>query len=311
MQSMDSCYIDIKGLLKKYGDQTALKGISFSVEKGEIVGFLGPNGAGKTTTMKIITGYIPPTEGSVSIEGKSIFTDSLECRKKIGYLPEDVPLYNDMKVTSYLAYVCRLRGIPKADIPFKIDFIIDSCDLDPMRKKLIKQLSKGNRQRVGIAQALIHDPEILILDEPTIGLDPKQVVNIRKLISQLRENHTVILSTHILTEVEQMCDRVIIISSGSLVLDKRFEDFGTEKGSYMFRIKGTRKEVSSFLSANGNIQKAEEEEDTGVVCYHITLNPGTDPARVSGSIIENGWELHEMQWLREDLETVFLNATMK
>mgnify|MGYP006286204083 CR=1 FL=1 len=310
MELKNSQFIRVDGLVKKYGDMNALKGISFSVEKGEITGFLGPNGAGKTTTMKIITGYIPPTEGAVYIDGKNMFADSLECRKKIGYLPEDVPLYDDMKVTSYLSYVCRLREIPKEEIPFKVDAMVEACDLEPVKNKLIRQLSKGNRQRVGIAQALVHDPEILILDEPTIGLDPKQVVNIRELISRLRENHTVILSTHILSEVEQMCDRVIIINLGSIVLDKRFDEFHDESAAYMLRIGGAEDDVRSFLSGVAGIDRTEKG-DGGSVVYHIVLREDTDPALISQGIVEKGWRLYEMRRIRENLETVFLEAITK
>lgn len=302
--------IRVENLKKRYGDFAALKGISFTVKRGEIVGFLGPNGAGKTTTMKIVTGYIPATAGTVCIDGMNIFHHSQECRQKIGYLPEDVPLYDDMRVTSYLSYVCELRGIKKSDIPFKIDKIVEECNLEPVKDKLIKQLSKGNRQRAGLAQALIHEPEILILDEPTIGLDPKQVVTIRELIKRLGENQTVILSTHILPEVEQMCDRVIIINEGEIVLDKRFEEFENETNKvYVLHIKGDVNEVEAFLKEAGTVD-ATDSQDTHSGIYTVTITNEMSPEKLARGIIERKWDLCEMRKIHDTLEAVFLKVTM-
>ena len=211
--------ITVRNLVKKYGSQTAVNDISFDVRTGEILGFLGPNGAGKTTTMRIITCYMPPNAGTVEVDGLSISDHSLEVRRKIGYLPEMNPLYFDMNVLDYLDYSARLQGMSDTQIPGKIKEMVGLCGLEDVRHKDIGELSKGYRQRVGLAQAMIHDPEVLILDEPTSGLDPNQIVEIRKLIRQLGRAKTVILSTHILSEVQATCDRVLIINDGAIVAD--------------------------------------------------------------------------------------------
>ena len=211
--------ITVRNLVKKYGNQAAVNNISFDVRTGEILGFLGPNGAGKTTTMKILTCYMPPNAGTVEVDGLSISDHSLEVRRKIGYLPEMNPLYYDMNVLDYLDYAARLQGMSDAAIPGKVKEMVGVCGLEDVRHKDIGELSKGYRQRVGLAQAMIHDPEVLILDEPTSGLDPNQIVEIRKLIRQLGRAKTVILSTHILSEVQATCDRVLIINEGAIVAD--------------------------------------------------------------------------------------------
>ncbi|MFH1706540.1 MAG: ATP-binding cassette domain-containing protein [Planctomycetota bacterium] len=301
--------IEVTDLHKRYGDFTALKGISFRIQKGEIVGFLGPNGAGKTTAMKIITGYIPATEGMVAIDGMSTFTHSLACRRRIGYLPEDVPLYDDMKVTAYLAYVCRLRDVPAADIAFRIDRMVTLCNLEPVKGKLIRQLSKGNRQRVGLAQALIHDPEILVLDEPTVGLDPKQVVHIREMISQLRHERTVILSTHILSEVEQMCDRVIIISEGAICLDRPLKGFDAGPAALDVVVQGPAAEVESHLRTLGDL--ARIQPGPGTLACRLTPHAGVTPGAVARAVVTRGWELTELTRRRESLESLFLEVTMR
>lgn len=202
--------IDVERITKQYGDFTALQDVSFHVGKGEVVGFLGPNGAGKTTTMRILAGFVPPTSGSAQIAGHDVFFDSLEARRRIGYLPETVPLYNEMTVLGYLDYMSKLRGI--RDRVDAVEAAIEATSLSDRAGTIIGKLSKGYRQRVGLAQALVHDPEVLILDEPTIGLDPKQILEVRELIRELGKDHTVILSTHILPEVSQICSRVIIIN---------------------------------------------------------------------------------------------------
>jgi ABC-2 type transport system ATP-binding protein len=211
--------ITVRKLTKFYGQEKAINEISFDVKTGEILGFLGPNGAGKTTTMKIITCYMPPTSGTVDVDGYSIADHSLEVRRKIGYLPEMNPLYLDMNVMEYLEYAARLHGLDNAKIRQQLGHMIDVCGLKDVRHKDIGEMSKGYRQRVGLAQAMIHDPDVLILDEPTSGLDPNQIVEIRNLIKQLGRAKTVVLSTHILTEVQATCDRVIIVNEGSIVAD--------------------------------------------------------------------------------------------
>src|SRR5260370_25992678 len=212
--------IEVKNLTKAYGDFVAVRDVSFKAESGSILGFLGPNGAGKTTTMRIITGYMPATAGTVLIDGLDIFTESLEARRKIGYLPENPPLYLDMRVEAYLRFVARLRGVPRAKVGEALDHVLEVCGLADMPHRICGQLSKGYRQRVGLAHALIHDPPVLVLDEPTIGLDPRQIHEIRRLIHQLSGNRTVVLSTHILPEVSQICDKVVIIADGRVVLEE-------------------------------------------------------------------------------------------
>jgi ABC-2 type transport system ATP-binding protein len=211
--------IEVRNLTKRYGDVVAIRDISFTAVNGQILGFLGPNGAGKTTTMRVITGFMPATSGSVKVAGFDIFDDSYEVRKRIGYLPENPPLYGDMTVTSYLRFVGRIRGIPKAELPDSVDRVLRTCGLAEVTGRVIGHLSKGFRQRVGLAQALIHNPSVLVLDEPTIGLDPRQIIEIRTLIKDLSGERTVILSTHILPEVSQLCDKVVIINEGRIVVD--------------------------------------------------------------------------------------------
>src|SRR6201998_4104965 len=209
--------ITARALTKRYAHNTAVDGISFEVAKGQIVGFLGPNGAGKTTTMRILTCFLPPTAGSATVAGFDVIEQPLEVKKRIGYLPEIPPLYLEMDTAAYLAFVGRLKGLSAADIPKRVDYVCERCAITDVRKKLLGKLSKGYTQRVGLAQAIIHNPDVLILDEPTSGLDPKQINETRELIKSLAGDHTIILSTHILPEVEQTCEQVIIINRGKLV----------------------------------------------------------------------------------------------
>ena len=211
--------IEVQHLTKRYGDLTAVSDISFSVSSGQILGFLGPNGSGKTTTMRIITGFLPATSGTVKVAGFDIFDDSFEARKRIGYLPETPPLYNDMTVTAYLRFVARIKGMSRAEIPSALDRALTRCGLTQVAHRVAGHLSRGYRQRVGLAQALIHNPTVLVLDEPTSGLDPQQIIEIRSLIKELAGSHTVILSTHILPEVAQVCEKVVIISAGRVVME--------------------------------------------------------------------------------------------
>ena len=211
--------IEVRNLTKRYGDVVAIRDISFTAATGQVLGFLGPNGAGKTTTMRVITGYMPATSGTVKVAGYDIFDDSFEVRKRIGYLPESPPLYNDMTVTAYLRFVGRIRGIPKAELSDSIDRVLRTCGLAEVTDRVIGHLSKGYRQRVGLAQALIHNPGVLVLDEPTLGLDPRQIIEIRRLIQELAGERTVILSTHILPEVTQICEKVVIINEGRIAIE--------------------------------------------------------------------------------------------
>jgi ABC-2 type transport system ATP-binding protein len=211
--------IEVANLSKRYGDLSAIRDVTFTAPTGQILGFLGPNGAGKTTTMRIITGFLPATSGTVRVEGFDVFEQSTEVRRRIGYLPENPPLYNDLAVEPYLRFVARLKGMRRAQIGPALERVIETCSLTGVRRRLLGHLSKGFRQRVGLAQALIHDPPVLILDEPTIGLDPRQIIEIRSLIKTLGGNRTVVLSTHILPEVSQVCDKVVIISDGRIVVE--------------------------------------------------------------------------------------------
>ena len=212
--------IEVANLCKRYGDLTAISDVSFSAADGQILGFLGPNGAGKTTTMRIITGFMPATSGTVRVDGFDVFEHSTEVRRRIGYLPENPPLYNDMSVAAYLRFVAKLKGLTRgADIAAALERVLETCGLTSVRERLLGHLSKGFRQRVGLAQALIHDPPVLVLDEPTIGLDPRQIIEIRGLIKTLGGKRTIVLSTHILPEVSQVCDKVVIINDGRIVVE--------------------------------------------------------------------------------------------
>src|ERR1700735_396997 len=216
--------IEVKNLTKAYGNFVAVKDVSVKAESGSILGFLGPNGAGKTTTMRIITGYMPATAGTVLIDGLDIFSQSLEARRKIGYLPENPPLYPDMRVEPYLRFVAKLRDVPRAKIDSALEHVLEVCGLTNMAHRICGQLSKGYRQRVGLGQALIHNPPVLVLDEPTIGLDPRQIHEIRELIRGLAGERTIVLSTHILPEVSQICDKVVIINDGRIVLEEQIKE---------------------------------------------------------------------------------------
>ncbi len=212
--------IEVKNLNKSYGDFVAIRDVSFTAELGQILGFLGPNGAGKTTTMRIITGFMPATSGSVVIDGLDSFRQSLEARRRIGYLPESPPLYNEMRVRGYLRFIAKLRGVARAEVEGAVEHVVGACGLEAVADRICGQLSKGYRQRVGLAQALIHNPPVLVLDEPTIGLDPRQIHEIRGLIRGFAKDRTVVLSTHILPEVSQICDKVVIINEGRVVLEE-------------------------------------------------------------------------------------------
>jgi len=211
--------IEVANLSKRYGDLPAVRDVSFTAADGQILGFLGPNGAGKTTTMRIITGFMPATSGTVRVDGFDVFEQSTDVRRRIGYLPENPPLYNDMSAEGFIRFVARLKGVARGEIATALDRVLETCGLTGVRDRLLGHLSKGFRQRVGLAQALIHDPPVLVLDEPTIGLDPRQIIDIRTLIKTLGAKRTVVLSTHILPEVSQVCDKVVIINDGRIVLE--------------------------------------------------------------------------------------------
>ncbi len=300
--------IEVSNLTKYYGDFAAIEDLNFHVEKGEVLGFLGPNGAGKTTSMRILTGFMPPSDGTAKIAGYDVFAQSLEARRHIGYLPETVPLYPEMTVYAYLDFVAKLRGVDDRDD--RIWDVMDTCWLEDRADQLIGQLSKGYRQRVGLAQALIHNPDVLILDEPTIGLDPKQIIEVRGLIKELGKEHTVILSTHILPEVSQICNRVIIINKGHLIavdsperLSARAE--GAER--VLLKLQQPAEETPTLLGTIGGVASVEPTGDNG---FEITCDGAADcRPEIAATAVQNGWGLLEMRSIGASLEDVFLQLT--
>ena len=311
--------IEVENLRKRYGSVEALRGISFHVDRGEIVGFLGPNGAGKTTCMKVITGYMAGTEGTVRVDGVDVHEDSLKTRARIGYLPENAPVYLDMVVIDYLRYVAELRGIPKAQRREKIRSVVDVCGLGEVIGKAVSQLSKGYRQRVGLAQALIHDPEVLILDEPTAGLDPNQIVEIRELVKRLGKQRTIILSTHNLPEVLQTCDRMVIVHKGQLVADgtpAELEESAAANPPVVLRVaaKGVaesavREKLGALPGVTGVTHRGTVD---GAFDLHVTSNKGADirPA-LSKAVLAAGWDLYELRRDALDLEGIFRRLTQQ
>ncbi|MCK5460088.1 ATP-binding cassette domain-containing protein [Candidatus Parcubacteria bacterium] len=307
--------IKIKNLTKKFDGKTVLDKISFDVKQGEILGFLGPNGAGKTTTMKIITGYIPLNKGSVKVDNIDVEIDSIKTRAKIGYLAENNPLYDEMKVFEFLSFIAELRGVDKNEIDEKISEISKVCGLEKVINKLISELSKGFRQRVGLAQAMISDPEILILDEPTSGLDPNQIIEIRELIKKIGKEKTVIFSTHILSEAQAVSDRIIIINNGRIAAsgtpDELIKQAKTRDVIYI-KIKGDKNEVLRKLKNLENIDEAriKDKESDGVYGYKIKPKQGVDLREyLSITIMKNNWAILEMRQERKSLEGVFRELT--
>ena len=307
--------IEVNGVTKYFGNFPAITDITFRVEPGEIVGFLGPNGAGKSTTMKIITAFMPPTEGTVSVAGYDVTNESLDARRHIGYLPETVPLYTEMTVREYLDYMGRIRGMDKDRVRVRIDDVVEICRLEDYYTSIIGKLSKGFRQRVGIAQAIIHEPDVLVLDEPTIGIDPIQVVETRQLIKDLGGEHTLIVSTHILPEVSQICERVIVIHEGQIVaidepnnLARRL--LGRERVD--LQVKGPQQDVLAALREVEGVQTAERIEiERGVIPqYRVESEEGVEiRATLARKIVEADWELHRLQAVTMSLEEIFLKLT--
>ena len=308
--------IELKNITKYYGDFPAVTNISFKIEKGEIVGLLGPNGAGKSTTMKMITGFMPPSSGELSVGGNDIVTQSIEARRRIGYLPETVPLYTDMTVYSYIEYMGLLRGLNKKNIKSKVDNVIEICKLEDYRHSLISKLSKGFRQRVGISQAIIHDPEVLVLDEPTIGIDPNQVVETRQLIKNLSGEHTLILSSHILPEVSSICERVLIIHEGEIAASDTIENLSSlmsGKNKIEADIIGSPQSIVTELekindikSIEFSINKSSSEFSTFTIESEINIDIRSEISKI---IINNGWGLIRLQSMEMSLEDIFLQIT--
>lgn len=301
--------IKIQDITKYYGKRLAVDNIGFSVEKGEIVGFLGPNGAGKTTTMRIITGYLMPSRGQVWIADYNMAVQSLQGRRLIGYLPEQVPLYTDMTTRAFLEFTARLRGLDKEKTRRRIEEVVAQCALEEYVDVLLGKLSKGFKQRVGLAQAIIHDPEVLILDEPTIGIDPIQVVKTRQLIKTLGQDRTILLSTHILPEASMICERVIIIHEGKIVAQDRIENLSTLlKGGKRLRLKvrGPADKVTDTLGRISAVREVRYEQPNHIVEFHSDQEP---QAEITEILARSGWTLLAMESVEMSLEDIFLQLT--
>jgi ABC-2 type transport system ATP-binding protein len=311
--------ITVKELSKKYARTIAVDQISFEVAKGQIVGFLGPNGAGKTTTMRMLTCFLPPSAGTAKVAGFDVLEQSLEVRKRIGYLPETPPIYPEMETAEYLRFVGKLKGLTGADLQKRVDYVCDRCAVADVRNKLLGKLSKGYRQRVGLAQAIVHNPDVLILDEPTAGLDPKQINETRDLIKSLAGDHTIILSTHILPEVEQTCEQVIIINKGKLVATDSVRNLQA-------RARGAESVLVEVAGRNGGLETAtvqqkleqvsgvsrvlSKEQNDGRAVFEVESQKGRfvrgDLAR---AVVESGWDLNELRPASMSLEEIFLQLT--
>jgi ABC-2 type transport system ATP-binding protein len=307
--------IEVKNLTKRYGDHLALDNISFTVDAGTIVGFLGPNGAGKSTTMNIITGYISATEGEVFIDGVDVLEDPIEAKKKIGYLPEIPPLYMDMTVNEYLKFSCELKNVPAKDQEAMLEDICKQVKLQEVRRRLIRNLSKGYKQRVGIAQALVGYPEVLILDEPTVGLDPKQIIEIRDLIRRLSKNHTIFLSSHIMQEIEAVCDKLIIINHGRIVAEDTSENLSRnvlQINRIEMRIKGQKNLILSLIQRIPGVKSAEllrvREEGTVDVAVEVEKDQDVREA-IFQTCSENKMPILMMRTDELNLEDIFLQMT--
>jgi ABC-2 type transport system ATP-binding protein len=308
--------IKVEGLTKRYARTVAVDNISFEVEKGGIVGFLGPNGAGKTTTMRVLTCFLPPTSGSASVAGFDVLEHPLEVKKRIGYLPETPPLYPEMEVQEYLTFVGRLKGISSSDVAKRVDEVCERCAVADVRTKLIGKLSKGYRQRVGLAQAIIHNPEVLVLDEPTSGLDPKQIIETRELIRSLAGDHTIILSTHILSEIEHSCDKVIIISQGKLVATDTVANLtnrlrGSEAVALDVEVALPEADVRSRLEQVAGVSRVmyKESRDGRHIFEVESLQGRSVRADLARAVVNAGWNLNELRAIGLSLETIFLQLT--
>ncbi|HUI73322.1 MAG TPA: ATP-binding cassette domain-containing protein [Candidatus Acidoferrum sp.] len=311
--------INVQQLTKRYARNTAVDHISFEVEKGQIVGFLGPNGAGKTTTMRMLTCFLPPSSGTATVAGFNVLEEPLEVKRRIGYLPETPPLYPEMRTTEYLQFVGRIKGLRGEELKKRVGFVLERCAVEDVQKKVLGKLSKGYRQRVGLAQAIIHNPDVLILDEPTAGLDPKQINETRDLIKSLSGDHTIILSTHILPEVEQTCEQVIIINKGKLVATDSVNNLQA-------RAQGAGSVLVEVAGRNGSLQPATVqmrlEKVAGVIrvvqkdspqdCLVFEVEGKTTQGLrgdLARAIVESGWDLNELRNAAVSLEEIFLQLT--
>jgi ABC-2 type transport system ATP-binding protein len=298
--------IKIDRMTKMYGMRTAVKNISFEVEKGEILGFLGPNGAGKTTTMRIITGYFPPTDGEAFVAGYSVLEQPLEVKKRIGYVPENPSMYNDMKVRDYLKFIGAVKGVPKDRIGERLEKTVNICALESVTGRRIGELSKGFRQRVALGQALINDPPVLVLDEPTSGLDPKQIHEIRELIKSMEGERTIILSTHILPEVSMTCSKVVIINEGEIVAVDKTENLGqkfAESHKIELKAKGDAKKIADAIGRIDGVQSVDRSGPG----FTVEVEKDKDlRAQIARKVVEGGFDLLELRYKSMSLEDVFL-----
>lgn len=306
--------IEVDHLTKVYGTTRAVDDLTFKVEKGEILGFLGPNGAGKTTTMRILTGYMPPTSGTAIVAGYDVYKHSLEVRKRVGYLPENPPLYPEMTVNSYLSFVAQLKAVPSAQRKAQVDAALEKCNLTDMRHRIIAHLSKGYKQRVGLAQALLNDPQVLVLDEPTIGLDPKQISEVRGLIKGLGGEHTVILSTHILPEVSMTCTRVVIIDRGRVVAVDSPQHLMTQSSGaervYLEVLGPADLLENAVKDLPGVLRMQVQAVDDGKVQLHVESQSRRDiRADLAALVVSKGWGLLEMRSVTMSLEDIFIKLT--
>jgi ABC-2 type transport system ATP-binding protein len=306
--------ITVTDLTRNYGDLVAVNNISFSIRKGEIAGLLGPNGAGKTTTLRMLTCYLKPTQGMITVGDYLVEENPLAVKKLIGYLPEEAPIYSDMIVYDYLRYIGMIRGIPEEELRDRIKRIADICDINEVMHQMVSELSKGYKQRVGLAHAMIHDPEIIILDEPTSGLDPNQIVEIRNLIKKIGKEKTVILSTHILSEVEATCNRVIIIDRGSIVADGSTEALRSSGGKGMWislTVGGVAfDELSAALRDVPGVESVAEKRSDQNLTTAMVVPTGDEVRPAIGKCVcEKGWQLYEMKQEIRTLETIFRELT--
>ncbi|MFL6196508.1 MAG: ABC transporter ATP-binding protein [Thermoanaerobaculia bacterium] len=304
--------IEAQNLSRRYGDFTAVDGISFAVNEGEILGMLGPNGAGKTTTIRMITGFLPPTGGQVTVAGKDLFESPREARRQVGYLPENVSLYTEMRVSEYLAYRARLEGLSRAEARQAIPVAVDRCLLGDVRNQIIGTLSKGYRQRVGLATAILHNPRVLVLDEPTVGLDPRQIISIRELIRELGRQHTLLLSTHILPEVELLCDRVVIIDKGRIIAEgtpQSLRESWTGNPAVRLVLKGSPEGAAGTLGQVPGVLAVSQADADGA--WRLECERGADPREeVFRAVVASGWTLLELTRERgATLEDIFVRLT--
>jgi ABC-2 type transport system ATP-binding protein len=308
--------IEVENLSKRYGPTLAVSGVSFNVQKGEVLGFLGPNGAGKTTTMRVITGFFPPTSGNVRVAGHDVVDEPMEAKRRTGYLPETPPIYPDMTVVEYLSFVARIKGVSRRELKGRLDDIVEKCAVGNVRNRQIGKLSKGYRQRVGLAQAMIHNPDVLVLDEPTSGLDPKQIIETRELITGLAGQHTVILSTHILPEVSKTCQRVVVINAGQIVavgtpneLMRRLQGFET----VLVTVEGPAADIMEKFQRVSGVNWVEPRESVdGRVTLEVHSEKEKDVrAELARATVESGWKLYELKTSGLSLEEIFLKLTTK